>query len=256
MTMIDATTLGPADRYRDHPVRGLGRLHLRRVHTVTGLRQRHEHGVDPHRCDHPDREKVNGVSTIIPPLDWSLPRYADAINPTMGMTPYTGYPISSPLPTLPASLSDGLLLRRARRQATFGRTRCRPERRSPARSTPLSRSASSTAMRPPPSAGDGHHRQRRYRRGVTAAMLPPTSMQRRPSAASGHHHPRLHRRRPDPPVHDDSCGGRGQRTPGVAEHLRSTPESSRSCGPIHFSYQPSGDGVGTDSGTAVFSTLP
>lgn len=54
-------------------------------------------------------ELVGDTWTPIPRDQWSDPQYAAALAPVMGVGPYTGYPVASPVPTLPGSLGEGLL---------------------------------------------------------------------------------------------------------------------------------------------------
>lgn len=56
-------------------------------------------------------EELNKEGKWVPvPQDkWSEPKYAAALAPVMGVGPYTGDPISSPVRTLPGSLGQGVL---------------------------------------------------------------------------------------------------------------------------------------------------
>lgn len=65
-------------------------------------------------------ELVNGTWTDVPQSEWAQAKYADALAPTMGVGPYTGYPIASPVPTLPGGLGQGLLIDEPAGQVAFG----------------------------------------------------------------------------------------------------------------------------------------
>ncbi len=65
-------------------------------------------------------ELVNGTWTDVPQSEWAQEKYADALAPTMGVGPYTGYAIASPVPTLPGGLGQGLLIDEPNGQVTFG----------------------------------------------------------------------------------------------------------------------------------------
>lgn len=56
-------------------------------------------------------EVLEGTTWVtIPPDEWSDPKYAAELAPVMGVGPYTGFPIASPVRTLPGSLNEGLLI--------------------------------------------------------------------------------------------------------------------------------------------------
>ncbi len=65
-------------------------------------------------------EKQGDTWVPVPQSDWDEQKYAAALAPTMGVAPYTGGDISSPVLTLPGGLAQGLLVDMPDSQLTFG----------------------------------------------------------------------------------------------------------------------------------------
>ena len=201
-----------------------------------------------------------GGWTKVDPKYWSRPRYADAINPTMGVNPYTGGTLSSPVPTLPGNLGQGLLLDEPRGDLTFG-TNPSPTGTSVAGwfyttlKVKLAYDGVETEANVVTSTIDSGG----IGGGVTQGMLPSnlsvevgkylppgTTI----SVYTDEETPTLlytttvaEGEADGPSVWEDSLGF----NTGIIPFLQ---------GPIYFSYQPAGGGVGPDSGTAVFDFAP
>ncbi len=257
MTMIDASTLGPP--------------------TGTGTIQYGDWGLFTYTVYAPSLDFGNGMTTAstpigvitqvqeksgdqwinVPPSEWSEQPYADAINPTMGVNPYTVGPINSPVPTLPASLGQGLLFDEPAGQLTFGEnTLTSGTSVAGWFYTTLAVSIQYGEDTTPVTAVTATIDSGGIGGGVTANMLPPNL---------------------DLNVYEHLPVGTtisvytsdGQTllyTTTVTEGEVNGPElwpNNLSFntgiipflqGPIYFTYLPAGDGVGTDSGTAVFQS--
>ncbi|QEN15164.1 PecA family PE domain-processing aspartic protease [Mycolicibacterium sp. ELW1] len=70
--------------------------------------------------DHIEELNTDGQWVPVPESDWDKTKYADALAPTMGVAPYTGGDIASPVLTLPGGLGQGLLINEPGGQVAFG----------------------------------------------------------------------------------------------------------------------------------------
>jgi hypothetical protein len=259
MTMIDVSTLGPPTGVTStQPYADWGRF------TYAVYTPSLDFGNGMSTASTPigvitkvEEENSDGQWIDVPPSKWSEPQYA--VNPTMGVDPYTGYPISSPVSTLPAGLSQGLLFDEPAGQLTFGANPLTSG--TPVAGWFYSTLAVSiqygddtTAVEPVTATIDSGG----IGGGVTANMLPPNL------------HVDVYQRLPVGTTIRvyTSDGQTLLYTTTVTEGEADGPEvwpNNLSFntgiipflqGPIYFSYLPVGKGFGTDSGTAVFNLTP
>lgn len=200
----------------------------------------------------------NGHWKTVDPDDWSKPKYADAINPTMGVNPYTGGTLSSPVPTLPGSLGQGLLFDEPAGQLTFG---AKPSSGTSVAGWFYTNLAVKVAFEGVETTADvvtATIDSGGIGGGVTQSMLPSnlslevgtylpvgttiwvytsdhTTLLYTTTVTEGEVN--------GPSVWEESLGF----NTGIIPFLQ---------GPIYFAYQPAGDGVGPDSGTAIFDFAP
>ena len=259
MTMIDVSTLGPQ--------------------TGTGTIQYADWGVFTYAVYTPSLDFGNGMSTASTPIgviaqvqECSVNRMyghspvgmvraevAEAINPTMGVDPFTGGPISSPVPTLPAGLGQGLLFDEPAKQLTFGAN--------PLTSgTPVAGwfytnlavsiqyGDETTSIKPVTATIDSGG----IGGGVTTNMLPPNL-----ELGVGDPLPvgttiRVYTADGQTLLYTTTVGQDEGYGPSVWPYQLgfNTGIIPFLQGPIYFSYLPAGSGSGTDSGTAVFNFAP
>lgn len=70
--------------------------------------------------DHIEELNSDNQWVPVPQSEWDEPQYATALAPTMGVAPYTGGDIASPVLTLPGGLGQGLLINEPAGQVAFG----------------------------------------------------------------------------------------------------------------------------------------
>jgi len=206
-------------------------------------------------------EFSGGEWTVIPPSEWSEQPYADAINPTMGVNPYTGAVIASPVPTLPGQLGQGLLFNEPGQTLTFGANPLSPVTAVDGwfytdLQIEVDYDGVATGIGPVTGTIDSGG----LGGGVTTGMLPSSLSDLKVgdtlpegtqiSVYSSDGQTLIYRTvvtsgadGPVPTVWQDDLGF----NTGVIPFLQ---------GPIHFSYLPVGDGFGPDSGTATFDYAP